>query len=566
MYTYCPNCHNYFSITQEHLDVANGKVRCGHCNHIFNALDSLYDKLPEDSVTTGEIPEDDSTESKDKLIQLQQALSSSNTHTEEPAAGENTSESQMSASVDSPLNAAKSSGIDIKEKMERIAASLSAATLDLKHARESSKSFQEFEPSQLAEEQRPGTEAEIITPNLITEQKSTDSLSVSDESSLFAEGSSLAEGSLTEENGEIGPLDIIPPEVEQPETRQAISEIDPLHDQDIIEPGDTLNDTEEVIIPSPLKDFKKSQVDQDDIEILNSLIDAAPTGQSSAAASDNSLFDELDELNRSLAGDDSNAPDDELSDQQRIPKSKNDDDLLAELEQMGSNLNKDSSFGYQSESSDIQDELATEPEPVAENLPDADLIPTPSKNISEDELVPSFLTQKNRTTGKPPVVMFAWLAGTIALLAILFIQHLHFNSIQFAQDPTYRPWLEKICPITGCSLPLIRKPRSIVTVQHDVHSHPEVKNALQIQLTYKNNAPITQAYPRLEIIFSNNMGEVIARRQFAADEYLPETSTNKTKLNSLLNSGIKSKQKIDVKLEIVDPDPSALLSFQFNYL
>ncbi len=47
MYTECPKCHTYFRIGPEHLKAAGGKVRCGQCNHIFNALDTLTDELPE---------------------------------------------------------------------------------------------------------------------------------------------------------------------------------------------------------------------------------------------------------------------------------------------------------------------------------------------------------------------------------------------------------------------------------------------------------------------------------------------------------------------------------------
>ncbi len=39
--TQCPHCETQFSITQEHLDQANGLVRCGSCLKPFQALDHL---------------------------------------------------------------------------------------------------------------------------------------------------------------------------------------------------------------------------------------------------------------------------------------------------------------------------------------------------------------------------------------------------------------------------------------------------------------------------------------------------------------------------------------------
>ena len=43
MKTRCPNCHTAFRITPEQLKARVGKVRCGQCQNVFNALDSLLD-------------------------------------------------------------------------------------------------------------------------------------------------------------------------------------------------------------------------------------------------------------------------------------------------------------------------------------------------------------------------------------------------------------------------------------------------------------------------------------------------------------------------------------------
>ncbi|UCE90626.1 MAG: zinc-ribbon domain-containing protein [Pseudomonadota bacterium] len=51
MYTKCPECSTVFRISDTQLMAASGKVRCGHCKHVFNALDRLLMDLP-----TGEPP------------------------------------------------------------------------------------------------------------------------------------------------------------------------------------------------------------------------------------------------------------------------------------------------------------------------------------------------------------------------------------------------------------------------------------------------------------------------------------------------------------------------------
>ncbi|MCK5666417.1 MAG: zinc-ribbon domain-containing protein, partial [Thiotrichaceae bacterium] len=115
MYTHCPSCDTCFEITQESLDIAQGKVRCGQCDHVFNALDNLYKDKPaksasEFSETDPEIPKLSNTYNKNQF---------------------NTAEISIPE-------------IDIKEKMERIVASLASATKELKNARQSATFHNDF--------------------------------------------------------------------------------------------------------------------------------------------------------------------------------------------------------------------------------------------------------------------------------------------------------------------------------------------------------------------------------------------------------------------------------------
>jgi predicted Zn finger-like uncharacterized protein len=50
MYTSCPECGTVFRITTHDLRVAEGHVRCGHCSATFNAVASLSDALPPDTM------------------------------------------------------------------------------------------------------------------------------------------------------------------------------------------------------------------------------------------------------------------------------------------------------------------------------------------------------------------------------------------------------------------------------------------------------------------------------------------------------------------------------------
>src|SRR5690349_257851 len=44
--TRCPACHTVFRVVQDQLRVSEGWVRCGQCQEVFNALETLFDLGP----------------------------------------------------------------------------------------------------------------------------------------------------------------------------------------------------------------------------------------------------------------------------------------------------------------------------------------------------------------------------------------------------------------------------------------------------------------------------------------------------------------------------------------
>ncbi|MDE2088993.1 MAG: DUF3426 domain-containing protein [Gammaproteobacteria bacterium] len=47
MYTQCPHCHTVFRVGPDQLTVAEGRVRCGQCHAVFDALLALSEQLPQ---------------------------------------------------------------------------------------------------------------------------------------------------------------------------------------------------------------------------------------------------------------------------------------------------------------------------------------------------------------------------------------------------------------------------------------------------------------------------------------------------------------------------------------
>ncbi len=56
MMTRCPTCSTAFRVTSEQLKARAGKVRCGHCSAVFNALETLEDAPPAAAAADAPVP------------------------------------------------------------------------------------------------------------------------------------------------------------------------------------------------------------------------------------------------------------------------------------------------------------------------------------------------------------------------------------------------------------------------------------------------------------------------------------------------------------------------------
>ena len=49
MYTHCPKCNSVFKVTADQLEIADGLVRCGQCNTVFDGRDRIRFVSPEET-------------------------------------------------------------------------------------------------------------------------------------------------------------------------------------------------------------------------------------------------------------------------------------------------------------------------------------------------------------------------------------------------------------------------------------------------------------------------------------------------------------------------------------
>ncbi len=149
-----------------------------------------------------------------------------------------------------------------------------------------------------------------------------------------------------------------------------------------------------------------------------------------------------------------------------------------------------------------------------------------------------------------------WISGLVTLMIFIAIQYAHFYPDQLSQYPQTRPWMETLCAITGCKLPLQEDIKAIALVNRDIHSHTKIKNALMINATLLNKANFYQPYPIMQVTLSDINGKTVAMRRFEPDEYLSEKPN--------LKKGIKPATPIKVNLIVKDPGREAV-NFEFEF-
>lgn len=149
---------------------------------------------------------------------------------------------------------------------------------------------------------------------------------------------------------------------------------------------------------------------------------------------------------------------------------------------------------------------------------------------------------------KGSVLLMSFLA--LVLAAGLFAQFVWYNVDELSQNANVRPWLEKSCALLSCSLPALVDIRSISSENLLVRSHPEIANALTVNLVFRNDAAFPQPFPALILRFTDANDSVVAERRFTPEEYLP---TDLSRM-SMMPAGAP----VQIKLEVLDPGSSAI--------
>ena len=153
----------------------------------------------------------------------------------------------------------------------------------------------------------------------------------------------------------------------------------------------------------------------------------------------------------------------------------------------------------------------------------------------------------------------AWgaIAAVLLLTAGLVVQYAYVDRYQLAQIPAFHSAIELLCAPLECNLPLRRDLARVEMVEREVREHPKVGDALMVHAAFVNRADFVQAYPVLQVSFSDVSGTPVAVRRFGPEEYLQEIA--------LVDKGMAPGQQSLVMLEVIDPGERAV-SFQFDFM
>lgn len=137
----------------------------------------------------------------------------------------------------------------------------------------------------------------------------------------------------------------------------------------------------------------------------------------------------------------------------------------------------------------------------------------------------------------------------VALLALLIqVAWLEFHKLNRLEP--YRSFYGIACQVVGCVLPELRDLTLIQTSNLVVRASPELDGVLQVDVILQNNASFEQAFPNIQLTFTNMNNAPVATRTLQPGDYLGGELAGRDKM--------PVRQPIHIGLEIADPGRDAV--------
>jgi len=456
MYTQCPECQTVFGVSKKHLYAARGRVRCGHCQIVFNANDHLYNNLNElEAKQSNNIPDDD-IEHIDLAAVETPDIEAPTPEPEESAPrvqAEETEESADHIEFDEPA-AEPVRDVSDNPELDAIFAALDSRL------------------EQLADKAGNGVTSAPLTDDKGIEPGNKDYTDDFNHASDDDIAHEAVQAIFAAAEAELVSTDIDPDVAADSETDDDIDEqlVDLFAEADaeLTETPEAENEFNDADEPAPPAATADLTLEETDGQATDSFV--AEDIAVSAVAEENGPEDEDKESLDFISTDEKD--------------DKKTEALFSELSMPG--------------------EI-----PV---LRDQEELPFVLRNDIEE-----FHNYKPRSTLATMGMILAAIMLVVLLAAQMAVFR---NVELANKLPQLKPYLSIFCQHLPCRFTGRRDARQIQLVKRDVRSHPRAKNALLISAIFVNQADYNQPYPDILIKLSDLTATMVVERRFKPQDYL----------------------------------------------
>ena len=501
MYTCCPHCQTCFRITKAQLDVAQGKVRCGHCKEVFNGKQHLRENLP--AKEPEPIP---------PVAPITEPEPSA------APASHPATENDLTDSTDIDFDLFDLSSIPDSASEEE---DWLEESQEQKEREEQANDFVVMESDEWLEDDE---SEDDVTLNLDMDDYEHDDEEDEDEFPAVPEPDGQ-----TEEAGDDTKSRYAYIEDEMPQEQQGI-------DQFIAEVNAQLSEAIEE--PDKNTDPFRSVIDMDADVRLKLEPEAEESEETPSSRTDDEFKQAfLANLDSGLALEPTSP---EPTTEQTAPEPIPPEPIFPPAPEPAKAESKPDMGA-------VDDILTTARQPT-----------TRTRSAQTDNipfhLRDSLLVEEKK---RSPIKLILGVLAILIFSVVLLGQLAYFRSSQVVDKvPALQPMVEKFCNKVPCIYSGPRDVSQIKLVSRDIRLHPKVDNALLISATFINRAAFKQPYPDITITLSDLSGALVAQRRFKPAEYLG-------RLNNpflLMPSG----KPVQIALEVVDPGKDAV-NFEFTF-
>ena len=151
-----------------------------------------------------------------------------------------------------------------------------------------------------------------------------------------------------------------------------------------------------------------------------------------------------------------------------------------------------------------------------------------------------------------------WTMASIAALIVIIGQLFWFNRDQLLlKYPEFLPYAKQVCDKLDCQLIRQQDVSAIKLINRDVRLHPDYQDTLLVNAAMKNELPIRQPYPRVQLTLFDTSGSLLGHREFVPDDYLDSSIE--------IDKGMPIDSPVYFVLEVSGPTAGAV-SFEFRFL